>query len=374
MIHRLLKPVVRFGTGRNGPFPRIVRSRKTRARRAVCSFVIGFVALTLILSVLINGPLDRLRDPEFAARRDRLVIQQSEHPTRPLILVLGSSRAVEGIRPDAINQPSGPLLLNGGLIGSGPMLELIAYRRLKAAGLKPAAVLLEYWPPLLRGENHAEYGRIDLPRLAPRDLRVVWEYFPDPVSVTRYVLEGQLWPAWRYRHRFVAAVRPKWVPNSSHDQRFANGIDAWGWWPGMREQDIEEHRRTKGFDHYKAFAPMLDHFRVGEKANRAIRDLLCECRDDGVAVAMIVMPEGKRFRDLYTPEADREWQTHLNQLSAEFELPVLNTRTWDEFAPEMPDHVHLIQEGATRFTRRLGEELPRLFPSLYHDPSTPVVP
>lgn len=346
------------------PQPQPTTKKTAKAKRAVISFLFGYLALSAILDVKIDGSLARVRDPEYAARRDRLLTRIAENPHRPLVLVLGSSRTVEGIRPDGFNGDSGPMFFNAGLVGSGSMLELMTYRRLKAAGVRPQAVLIEYWPVLLRGGNHAEYGRIDLPRLNPRDLPIVWDYYPDPPSVTRYVLEGQLWPAWRYRKQLLASVQPKWVPDAKHERRFTAGMDCWGWWPGVRDDDAETVRNQRQDIRKNPFRPYLDGFSIGVEADRAICDLLAECRADGVACAFVFMPESQAFRSLYTPDAEQQWRTHLDRLMTDFNVRVHDARTCDEFAADLPDGVHLTQGGATRFSRRLVADLPRLFPEL----------
>lgn len=344
---------------------RMRRSRLQHSRRALWIFPLSFLLVNLILAFLSEGSLIHLRDPEYGARQSRLLARQKEAPNQPVLLVLGSSRVAEGIRPDVLNGKAGPLVLNGGLVGSGPMLELMSYRRLKQAGLKVQGVLIEYWPPLLRGENHAEFGRIDLPRLNRCDLPIVWDYFPDPPSVTRYVTEGYFLPTARYRRNILIDVMPRLVPAAETVFRYSVGIDRWGWWPGIDEAHLEEHRLTKGFDHYKAFEPMIKDFSIGKEADRALHDLIRECQQDGVPVALIFMPEGTQFKMFYDANAEQIWQGHLKALTEEFSIPVLNTRLWEECASDMPDQVHFTQEGAARYTKRLATELPNLFPTLY---------
>jgi hypothetical protein len=67
------------------------------------------------------------------------------------------------------------------------------------------------------------------------------------------------------------------------------------------------------------------------------------------------MPEGKAFRRLYPPEAWSQIESLTLALSREFEAPVINAREWmrdDDFS----DAHHLLDEGAARFTDRLGRE------------------
>lgn len=193
----------------------------------------------------------------------------------------------------------------------------------------------------------------------------MWDYYPDPPSVTRYVIEGQLWPAWRYRKQLLATVQPKCVHDARYDRRFTAGMDRWGWWPGVRDEDADIVRIQRSDIQKNPFRPYLDDFSVGVEADRALRDLLTECQADGVACAFVFMPESQAFRSLYTPDAEQRWRTHLDSLMMDFKVSVHDARTRDEFAPDLPDGVHLTQGGATRFTRRLMADLPRLFPALY---------
>src|SRR5437016_272201 len=71
----------------------------------------------------------------------------------PVVLALGSWRGDTGLRAEALvdcaGTPRDPLLFNGGLLGAGPLLQLLALDRLLRAGERPDAVVVEFWPPLL---------------------------------------------------------------------------------------------------------------------------------------------------------------------------------------------------------------------------------
>ena len=104
-------------------------------------------------AALDHGP-PRLRDPEYGKRLERVHARIAEHPGRPLVLVLGSSRTAMGVRPDVLaDEPAGPLVFNFSLVGSGPVMELMAFRRALADGVRPAAVVVEYWPAFLREDG-----------------------------------------------------------------------------------------------------------------------------------------------------------------------------------------------------------------------------
>ena len=109
------------------------------------------------------GP-PRLRDPEYGKRLAGLQARLAENPGRPLVLAIGSSRTAMGVRPGVLETDGGdprrPLLFNMALAGSGPIMELMVLRRALADGVKPAAVLVEFWPAFLRedGAMNADTG------------------------------------------------------------------------------------------------------------------------------------------------------------------------------------------------------------------------
>jgi hypothetical protein len=344
------------GFARFGPTATpVARSRSSRAKRVLATAMTVFVASSVGVSLLLQNRWLHAVDPEYAARRDRLLAKQAA-TAKPIVLCLGSSRMVEGVRPDALPTDTLLTLVNGGMVGSGSMLEWLTYRRLKRDGLKPARVLIEYWPPLLRGDDHAEYGRIALPRLAPADWPVVRACYPDPPSVGRYVAEGQFWPVHRYRRGLLAMIQPRWVPEARADRRFASGMDEWGWWPGCRDEDADAERAKHGDPAKSAFRPYLDGFSVGGPADVALRSLLAECRADGVPATLVYLPESTGFQSLYSPEAEANWQSHLASLRRDFDVAFLDFRTAD-FDADLPDGVHLTQGGAKRLTRLLSRKL-----------------
>ena len=130
--------------------------------------------------VLLDDLRPGLRDPEYGRRVARYRARAAENPGRPMVMVVGSSRAAMGVCPAAWEavreQTSDPMLFNMSLLGSGPVMELMVARRAFADGLRPALVLIEYWPPYY-SEDHPSNGRAD--RFPPLDRPVVRDYFPD---------------------------------------------------------------------------------------------------------------------------------------------------------------------------------------------------
>src|SRR6516164_9193160 len=67
-----------------------------------------------------------LRDPEFGYKLSALRQRLAEEPDRPLLVLLGTSRTGQGVRPGAmpdLRTPDGrkPLVFNFSQVGSGPL-------------------------------------------------------------------------------------------------------------------------------------------------------------------------------------------------------------------------------------------------------------
>src|SRR5438094_1834653 len=131
----------------NVGFP-LNKHSKTRGRdrRAMRWFAGTFVLSQLALFVAIEWAAPALRDPEFYRKLARLRARRGERPGAPVVLALGSSRVYTGLRvatlPAACNSSENPLLFNGGLLGAGPLLQLLALDRMLRAGERPDAVVM----------------------------------------------------------------------------------------------------------------------------------------------------------------------------------------------------------------------------------------
>src|SRR5262245_37566186 len=144
--------------GRAGRSPRA--RKRYSARAALACFAVAALALHAGAIIVLDELRPGVRDPEYARRVTRYQARVAEHPGRPVVLVIGSSRAAMGVCPAAWEahraanpvRPD-PLLFNMSMLGSGPVMELMVARRALADGLRPAVVLFEYWPPFLYSEN-----------------------------------------------------------------------------------------------------------------------------------------------------------------------------------------------------------------------------
>lgn len=344
--------------------PRLRRPARRRAPRNLALFgLVTLLANVGFLLALDYGP-PRLRDPEYGRRLSALKARVAERPGRPVVLVLGSSRVAMGVRPGALpDGPGEPVIFSFALAGSGPIMELMAFRRALAHGVRPAAILIEYWPAFLReDEGYHEDARLDIARLGPTDWPLVRDYFRDQPDARKRWLRARVNPWYAHRRSLMNQVAPRWLPPADRTEAMWDRIDEWGWLPGREEVKPEDlpkaEAATAGY-----YAPLFAKFSIAPDADRALRQLITEARAAGVQVAFLVMPEAASFRKLIPPQAAFQAQAHLVTLLVNLKVPLIDARGWSR-DDELPDGFHLLQSGADGFTRRLGAAVAETFPGL----------
>lgn len=335
-----------------------------RAKTAVLWGALAFVAAQVVLGVVVSYLHPELRDPEYGYRLKALREQAAASPDRPLLLILGSSRTLSGICPPALPAWPGeagpePRVFNFSLLGAGPVRELMTLRRLLAAGHRPDWLLVEVWPPYLPQQGYwLDEGHIMQKDLRWVDLPVVARYFADrPKALGKLATEG-LVPITGLRSNLLAhcaasLLTPdqRWREKSDHDW---SGGEPTGWHPWLEHGTEEEFRaRINGVK--LQTKPCLDRFFISETADRALRELLEECRRVHTKAALILMPEHSELRSWYTPAVHEQVNAYLSCLSADSHVPVLDTRDWVE-DNGFHDLTHMAPPAAAPFSLRLGRD------------------
>src|SRR6516225_6159014 len=147
-----------------------VWKRSRRARAALICGLAVFVVGQLALEAAMHTRWPELHDWDFGEKLKRLQAAMQEEPGQPLVLVLGSSRAALGVRPDLVPTPvtdgrQPPKVFNFAFPCFGPVRELVSLRRLLARGVRPDLVIIECWPPFMsRAVAPAEADSMDLVR------------------------------------------------------------------------------------------------------------------------------------------------------------------------------------------------------------------
>ncbi|MDB5313868.1 MAG: hypothetical protein JWO38_8070 [Gemmataceae bacterium] len=378
LVPLLAKLVLPARPGRPGgrPGPAVRPGRRT-ARRAVGWFIAAAVGLQAGAFLAIDVVWPGLRDPEYARRVGRLRERIAENPGRPVVLVVGSSRASMGLRPEAWEESRparadhpDPLLFNMSLVGSGPMMELMCLRRVYADGLRPDAVVLEYWPPFLREDGpYFEPDRIDHARLSDRDRPLVREYFARPAETERLMLRDRFHPLYETRHRLMAQTLPRWQPWDKRMEMAWGMLDEWGWLAGLEEKYPPDPKaRGVRLAHCgKIYRDQFQGYTIHPLAKRALRESVALARANGTKVAFAYLPEATEFRSWMPPAVEQAAQGYLATLCRELDIPLIDARLWMEDG-YLVDGFHLSRQGAAEFTRKFGPAVAATFPDLRRGP------
>ncbi|HVW38178.1 MAG TPA: hypothetical protein VHB99_12765 [Pirellulales bacterium] len=338
------------------------------ARRGQASLawaLASYLALQLAISAASDDLIPELRDPEYGRKLALLETRLAESPRRPLMLILGSSRAGLGLLPGEFPFKSSPaeqpLVFNFALTGAGPVRELQTFQRLLAAGIRPRQVLVEIHPLLLHGgPGFGELASLDASRLDWPDIRLLTRYFDRPQKLRLDWCRSRLAPCFFQRFCWLHYFSPRWL--APNDLLFIwNRLDRCGGLQIELPAGSERQFDQRVADSIREYAPAFDRFHVTEAPDRALRELLSLCREREIAAALFLMPEEERFRAAYSTEARAEVKAYLSALRSEYGCAVLapdNCRPIaDCAASNFVDGHHLSAPGARRFSEWFGAEI-----------------
>jgi hypothetical protein len=326
---------------------------KYRARRIIVVYVCSILLLQGLFSVIVPWWHP---DAEFRVHRDALQALMTEHPDRPFLVMVGSSRVSFGFDPDylspIVDDKGTPVeCFNFGHFNAGPTANLLTVDRLLRAKIKPRWLIVEVLPSLCfqewSGFVHAStWG----------DVKTLSRYY----SLGKFagsLLTNHLLLPW-FEHR--GELQERYLHETQEERRDLL-ISKRGWWTSVpdavdsayRQQLTENQRIVFGVD-------LSGRFHIAPECAAALRDLLARCRTEGINVALLLMPEGETFRSWYTPAAEAEFDSLLGQLVAEHQVPIFDTREWFDDSYFADSH-HLLRPGARKFTLRLEREFLRPF-------------
>jgi hypothetical protein len=331
-----------------------------RGPAALCWAFSFFICFQVGLNVVLDGWRAGSCDPEFTAKLARLRACQAKNPARPLALFLGSSRTLFGLRPDLLpslptTKREKPLVFNYGLTGFAPPLcQLVCLRRLLAAGVRPEWLFIEILPADLYAEQPVQDNAFLLRRWSRRDLSLLSHYFPRFMGTACRWAQLRLVPSYSFRLGFMGSIAPTWVPASILCNTVLFNQDDRGWLvrsdaglPENKAEKIEQARKG---------STSLSNLTIAPVPDRALRQMLSDCRSAGIHAVLYLMPEGEVYRSWYSTKSRGRLNSYLARLQEEFQVTVLDARAWvaeDDFY----DSHHLTVRGAAVFTRRLGRDV-----------------
>lgn len=332
-----------------------------RAATTLLSALLGFAALQWLVGAAADFIEPGLREPEYGRKLALLQAQVRQNSDRPLLLLLGSSRTAYGIRPDALLEaPSTdtPLVYNFGILGGGPLYELLYFRRLLDAGIRPQWLLVEVHPALLKSTPELLAAHLPpLERCDARDLRRLHGYLDSPLSTWREWLCYRAAACYRFRGELVRRMAPGWLSGPTQpDLSALDKTTPLGWVPGPWPQPEEPLRQARADLVRRFYSPAYNDFAVSDRPDRALREILALCRQEQIAAALLLMPESEELRDDGVTRAQEKIGRYLSQLGREYRVAVFDASHWCENA-DFADGQHLLASAATRLSARLGERV-----------------
>jgi hypothetical protein len=317
----------------------------------------GFIVVQVLLGVGVDRFWLRVRDPEYALRLSRLTDRVAEAPSRPLVLILGSSRTGTGLKAGDLNQSSNgnaPLVFNFAIPGSGPMFQQLVLRRLLAEGFRPAHVVLEVLPISMsrRGGTPQEENQLDSARLDAAEVARVYPYYYRPYRLLVRWGMARLLPSDRHQAELCDAI----------------GLDGEGWNRGSAAASLDgfgsrcPSNTPLAPDQLAAnvrfalnqYDKALNDSTLADGPLRAFKELLAVCRQAAIPTAVVMPPEGSAFRarEAQFTAIEAEIQLAARQSGAR----LYDARTWVADGGFRDGH-HLSAEGAAIYTQRFGRDV-----------------
>jgi hypothetical protein len=344
-----------------------------RARRAVGWGIVLFVGMQLGMSFAMEHISPQWRDPEYGYKLRELRDRLREDPDRPLLLVIGSSRSGLGVCPADFELRDGagskaPLVFNMAISGSGPLFELMSLKRVLSEGIRPRWVMLEVLAPLLYQEPAwSEWQWLNINRLSFNDVSLLSRYSDNASKLQRHWLLSRVAPSYSHRFYLMGQYFPAWLPLDLRNDAWWQ-IDRFGYRTAAMPDVVEGPTRARLVSNAKReYFNALQNFKVAEKSDRAMRELLDECKANGLPVLVYLMPEGAEFRSWYKPGTAEAIQSYLDTLKRDYEVDVVDAREWFEERYFFDSH-HLLQPGAHRFSQRFSKD--HLKPWLTNHPAS----
>lgn len=361
--------------------PKLFLPPANMGKRAVFWGLLLFAGIQATLSVYMNKR-PQFCTPDFGLRLETLRQRLAENPGAPLVVIIGSSRAQNGLSSVYMSLPGlaggvKPVVYNFAFAGSGSIRERIAFRRLRSAGIKPDYVFVETWPAQWPEQGDFEESRMIIQeQLFWTDLSAILRYLPGKLDLWQWACKGNLVPLGTYRSRWLHHAGAGFLLSREQEKSLAEEKQGWippdgtGWVPnGKLPANAAALQRAvaKGIP---VMRPLLNPLHIAPSCDRALRDLLGECRASGMKTALFIMPEHSECRRLYSPQTHARVREYLTELSTEYGLPVFDLRTWSR-DEDFADICHLAPWGVPSLSRRFGRDV--LQPWLCGEPLAPEV-
>ena len=353
-----LGPALRVADETPAPRPEPSRGRRlANGRRVIAWTLVSFFALQCLFVATLDTLRPDIYDREAGVRLALLQERIREHPERPVVLVVGSSRIGLGfvpreLPPLATADGREAIPFNYSHLAAGPRMNLIQVHRVLRAGIKPGWVVLEILPGGLYHE-----GTQATMTTAP-DLPVLLRH-AGAGRVGLYYCRNRLNPFYKHRRDVLEMIAPTFATPGARTN--AVTLEPLGddlTWQRRTRPDDEARRAHAAVAVGRIYSERLKMLPIDPELDSATRELLAVCRDRGIPVVIVLTPEDGLFRSWYGPTGEATLRDYMNALRREYGADVTDARAWvpDEHFAD-PHHVTL--GGASIFTERLGREVLR---------------
>lgn len=326
-----------------------------RARQAVLWGTAWLVLGHLAVIGFLEWKQPEFFDPHYGCRLVQLRLRLAQSPGLPLAIILGSSRAEQGLRPHLLagsTDRAAPILFNMARGGSSPLLHLLTLERLLADGIRPDCLLVEVFPPSLVEEDEG----VTIPQTTLRDYPLL-KCFPLSWHTHARYLRDRLLLLHRQRGSFLARLAPNWL---LWPEPWKTQWDPWsGEWRHISAGASAQERRRLTADAHRRYFHKLQSFRVSACSDRALHGLLDLCRTQHIRVVLFLMPEAAEFRSWYPPAAQEKLTAFLGRLRKQYEAPLIDARGWVADQHFWDSH-HLLHQGALLLTERFVSVLVKM--------------
>jgi hypothetical protein len=308
------------------------------------SGLFAFIVATVGLSLALETVRPEWREPEFGHRLALL------KPKQPRVFVIGTSRTQNSIAPYAMS--CSPRVFNFGQSAATPLKQLLTLQRLLDAGVRPAAVVVELFPPALAVNRTDEAELRDrAARLSAMDLKHLTAYSEQPSELWRQWLSARAAPWHVQRQVLMSHWAARCQPWEERIDPQWTTVDADGFQP---VSDVTpEQRETLTAITNRQWRDEFTGFHAGESSMHAVREFVALCRANAIPVAFVVPPISPNFRAAFSPGVLPKFERSLRNLARLLNVPVfpaLPDMTEDEF---MDGH-HMLKHGAERYSSWLA--------------------
>lgn len=270
------------------------------------------------------------------------------------VMMMGSSKTQMGIATgpfeaalqEAFDFPV--FAFNFAIAGEAPWAQMLHLHRLIQDGLTPDFLLLECTPLFLSSKMSPSSEYWLLEDDVERQL-----LSKAGVDLKRSQTVDLLHPHWYdKRHLLVAKARRRWNPRNL-DFNTSPEHDRFGDILRVNDCTLPVDQIAEQISGY---GPGCADLTLGGVNYLCLKQSLAMAHQAGIPCALVIMPEGKMFQDLYSPKSRAVMASLVQEINATWNVPLIDARLWMPEESHYIDSHHMTRAGSVHFAERLAKE------------------